>query len=121
MQNELLSTTEMATMTSAELRSFALLAPRQLSISCTRYAAAKDALAIGDKAQAAQFLEATKVAYKRSCEDEKGQMMRVAAVQAVVVEAGAAQDATSLAGKHVVKVAIGRKGAVWGADWARSR
>lgn len=90
---------------------------RQLSLAMTRMAAAKEALAVGDRESARKYLEAAKTAWLRSQEDEQGQLARVAATQAVAVERDAALDASKLGGKHVVRLAIGRKGAVWQDNW----
>jgi hypothetical protein len=64
---------------------------RQYSICCTRMAAAKQALAMGDRDSAKLYLDASKRAWLRSQEDERSQFGRVLATQSVVVERGAAQ------------------------------
>lgn len=115
MQNPLLSTATAASMTASELRAFGALAPRQLSLFCTRYAAAKESLS-GSKEQA-DLLTAAKESYKRSCEDEHGQVMRVREVAAVVESRGAAQSATVVGGKNVAR-GVAYKVSLWDLSWS---
>jgi hypothetical protein len=119
MQNELLPLATARHMTASELRTFGALAPRQLSLFCTRYAMAKDAAEAGNAGEAEKYLAAAKASYKRSCEDEHGQTMRVREVAAVVAANGDALDATAPGGKRVVKLGIGHKAVTWLDSWAR--
>jgi hypothetical protein len=74
---------------------------RQYSLALSRMAHAQRALLAGDRDLARKYALSARTAYTRALEDEHGQLSRVAAVQAVVVERGAAQDATK--GKSVAR------------------
>jgi hypothetical protein len=112
-----LTTNEAANMTAEQLRTYALTAPRQLSLFCTKYAAAKDAAAIGDHTSARQFLQSAKTAYTRAMEDEHGQCKRAAATAAVVEHLGAAQSPLVSGGKNVYKIRMGQAAATWLESW----
>lgn len=102
-----------------ELTARASEAPRQLSLCMTQLVQAKKMALAGDKNLSKQHVEAAKRFYLRAQEDEHGQDRRVAHVQAVVEEKGAALDSSK--GKDVVRLKAGRAGATWLNSWTGNR
>ncbi len=87
---------EMQKMSRSNLVSFAAeCTNRQLSIAATQMVAAMDAHAMGDMKAMMAHVERAKIAHKRAQEDERGQVARVQATQAVVAERGAALKVNS--------------------------
>jgi len=90
-------------LTAAELQSRALNVPRFISIMYTQLSHAVEATNAGQYKLAQQHYEAATRACKRAQEDEASHLRRVAQVQAVVEERGAAQDASKGMGKVVAR------------------
>ena len=101
-----------------ELRARALVEPRFLSLACSRLACAKEALMLKDVSLAAKYEKSARAAFALSKENGEVQVSLVQKTAEIIRENGLEQaGANTAAGKHVVKVGMGRAGAIWQSHW----